>query len=509
MNKENNRLENYGLTELPKGWANCHIKDVATVNPKKIEADPELIAGFVPMSHAPTGLESKLAYEERTWGEIQKNYTNFKDGDVIFAKVTPCFENGKAAIVDGLPNGIGAGSSEFYVLRPNHQLVKNTIIFSLIKTFQFAQAGASSMTGAVGLRRVPRKFVEDYKFLLPPLAEQQEIARQLDTLLAQVEHTQARLQRIPDILKRFRQSVLADAVSGRLTEEWRATNKDNSYSAREFLENIEQTRLNLIKSKQLKKSVLPNIEIDYNSSALPHGWAVVKFEHIAAFTNNALKAGPFGSSLKKSDCTDSGYRVYGQEQVISGDENLVTYYISESKFKELSSCAVTSDDILISLVGTIGKVLILSEFSEPGIINPRLVKLSLQPEVNRKYIQFYLQSLIALDFFKGFSHGGTMEILNLGILKGLPINFPPLEEQTQIVARVEQLFAYADRIEQQAGAALERVNLLSQSILAKAFRGELTAQWRAENPDLISGENSAEALLARIQAERSTRKKGG
>ncbi|HFP1252089.1 TPA: restriction endonuclease subunit S, partial [Escherichia coli] len=110
---------------------------------------------------------------------------------------------------------------------------------------------------------------------------------------------------------------------------------------------------------------------------------------------------------------------------------------------------------------------------------------------------------LAYDFFKGFSHGGTMDILNLGILKELPIPLPSLEEQREIVRRVEQLFAYADTIEKQVNNALARVNNLTQSILAKAFRGELTAQWRAENPELISGENSAAALLEKIKAERA------
>src|SRR5690554_3675564 len=96
-----------------------------------------------------------------------------------------------------------------------------------------------------------------------------------------------------------------------------------------------------------------------------------------------------------------------------------------------------------------------------------------------------------------------MEILNLSILKELPIPLPPVEEQTEIVRRVDQLFAHADRIEQQVNNALARVNNLTQSILAKAFRGELTEQWRQDNPELISGENSAEALLERIKAERA------
>jgi len=86
----------------------------------------------------------------------------------------------------------------------------------------------------------------------------------------------------------------------------------------------------------------------------------------------------------------------------------------------------------------------------------------------------------------------------------LELNWPHPDEQTQIVRSVDQLFAHADRIEQQVEAAMERVNKLTQSILAKAFRGELTEQWRKDNPELISGENSAAALLERIKAERAT-----
>lgn len=92
--------------------------------------------------------------------------------------------------------------------------------------------------------------------------------------------------------------------------------------------------------------------------------------------------------------------------------------------------------------------------------------------------------------------------LTQAALNILPIGLPPEKEINEIVRRVDQLFAYADTVERQVNSALERVNQLTQSILAKAFRGELTAQWREDNPELISGENSAEALLERIKEER-------
>ena len=105
-----------------------------------------------------------------------------------------------------------------------------------------------------------------------------------------------------------------------------------------------------------------------------------------------------------------------------------------------------------------------------------------------------------------FGKGSTHTTIYFPEWLSLHILLPHIAEQTEIVRRVEQLFAYADSIEQQAKAAKERVDNLTQAILAKAFRGELTADWRAANPELISGDNSAAALLARIQAERATAK---
>jgi type I restriction enzyme S subunit len=102
--------------------------------------------------------------------------------------------------------------------------------------------------------------------------------------------------------------------------------------------------------------------------------------------------------------------------------------------------------------------------------------------------------------------GGAQPNLNLNKVRAISINVPPKKEQAEIVRRVDQLFAFADQVEQQVKNAQARVDKLTQSILAKAFRGELTAEWRAENPDLISGENSAEALLERIKAEKARQK---
>ena len=118
-------------------------------------------------------------------------------------------------------------------------------------------------------------------------------------------------------------------------------------------------------------------------------------------------------------------------------------------------------------------------------------------------LAIWLSSPVMQTWLVQSSKEVARKTLNLKDLKNAFVPLPSIEEQHEIVRRVEQLFAYADSIEKQVNNALARVNNLTQSILAKAFRGELTAQWRAENPDLISGENSAAALLEKIKAERA------
>ncbi|WP_339934179.1 restriction endonuclease subunit S [Vreelandella glaciei] len=430
------------------------------------------------------------------------NCTFLEEGDVLIARMPDPL--GRACLFPGVGQPAVTVVDVCLIRAGLNPAITNHLLKYWINSPSFRGLISENASGTTR-KRITRKKLEKFEIPLPPLAEQKVIADKLDTLLAQVENTKARLERIPQILKRFRQSVLAAAVSGRLTEEWRAHARASSIY--DLIEQWAVEREELKSEKRLKKNFGPKSDPSPIIEDVPQSWAWVKFDHIAEHSNNSLKAGPFGSALKKSDSVDSGFKVYGQEQVIAGDEQLVTYYVNSQKYKQLNACSVKPGDILISLVGTIGKILVLSEEAETGIINPRLVKLSLQQEINKTFIQIYLESPVAHDFFRGFSHGGTMEILNLGILKELPIPLPPLEEQTEIVRRVDQLFTQANRIEQQVNNALARVNNLTQSILAKAFRGELTEQWRKDNPDLISGENSAEALLERIKAEREAANK--
>ncbi|WP_150912796.1 restriction endonuclease subunit S [Marinobacter halotolerans] len=303
-------------------------------------------------------------------------------------------------------------------------------------------------------QNISQTVLKAYEFPVPPLAEQKVIADKLDTLLAQVENTKARLERIPQILKRFRQSVLAAAVSGRLTAE------------------IEPWQ-----SKKLEEC----------------------FECIDG------DRGP--NYPKKHEYLNSGYCLFLSTKNVRpfGFDFKEQVFISKEKDQMLRKGRLTRGDLVITTRGTLGHIASFDEkvpFYVVRINSGMLVLRKKQANFSNDYFKTLIASPLFRKYIEDQSTGSAQPQLPAKILKGFVLPVPSPEEQTEIVRRVDQLFAHAGRIEQQVNNALSRVNNLTQSILAKAFRGELTEQWRKDNPDLISGENSAEALLEHIKNER-------
>jgi type I restriction enzyme S subunit len=345
-----------------------------------------------------------------------------------------------------------------------------------------------------------------------PLAEQRRIMDTLDELLSDLDAGVAAIERAQAKLKHFRAAVLKAAVEGALSAEWRARNPDVE-PAPDLLQRIlkerrcrwEETQLQKFKDADKpppkgwrSKYKTPEKPERVGSATLPVSWAWTGFEELSDGLPHSLKAGPFGSALKKEFYTPSGIKIYGQEQVISGDPFFGDYFISEERFENLKSCAVKSGDILISLVGTTGKVLVLPEGIVPGIINPRLLKISLLPgHIAPSYLKLVLESPQARAFFKAKAHGGTMDVLNLGILKEFSIPLPPIHEQAAIIEAVEDQLSIIDHLEADLGLKLKSAVGLRQSILRHAFTGQLVPQ----NPN----DEPASCLLKRIVTEREER----
>lgn len=202
----------------------------------------------------------------------------------------------------------------------------------------------------------------------------------------------------------------------------------------------------------------------------PMGWKIEKLENLVEKSKHSLKTGPFGSSLKKEFYVKEGYKIYGQEQVIANDFQYGDYYIDEEKYQTLKNYAIKANDILISLVGSFGKIAIVPQKFEAGIINPRLMKISLN---SKMYNSIFFKALFYSIGFKAqlesLSHGGTMGILNLTILKELKYISPPIELQNKFASIVEKIEAIKEKETQK----LNHLETLHVSLMDKAFKGEI------------------------------------
>ena len=184
---------------------------------------------------------------------------------------------------------------------------------------------------------------------------------------------------------------------------------------------------------------------------IPEDWDSLDLNELGATGRPVIKAGPFGSSLKKEFYVSEGYKIYGQEQVIKNDAFYGDYFINQERYRKLKSCEVIPGDILISLVGTFGKILVIPDNALKGIINPRLLRISVdKTKFHIEYISHFLKSTKALDVLESKLQGGTMGVLNAGILKSFQIPLPPtLTEQKAIataLSDVDDLVANLDKL---------------------------------------------------------------
>jgi type I restriction enzyme S subunit len=315
------------------------------------------------------------------------------------------------------------------------------------KTTEFLQEGARVMSGAVGQQRVPKNYVLNSLLPLAPLAEQQRIADKLDALLARVDACRARLDRGPLILKRFRQAVLAAATSGRLTEDWR------------------EERTNIAE------------------------WQSVDVQSVAAVGTGStpLRSNPLFYAKEGIPWITSAAT---REPIIAQAQEFVT------------DAAVSAHRLTLYPVGT----LLVAMYGE-GKTRGQVSELAIEATINQacaavkvdesKAVRGFVKLALQANYLemRELAEGGNQPNLNLSKIKQFLLPYPSLEEQHEIVRRVEILFAYADRLEARVQAARTQVERLTPALLAKAFRGELVPQDPNDEPAL--------ALLERIRTARA------
>jgi type I restriction enzyme, S subunit len=240
------------------------------------------------------------------------------------------------------------------------------------------------------------------------------------------------------------------------------------------------------------------------NSSIPNSWINATLNDMVIENNNAIKRGPFGSSIRKDCFVSKGYKVYEQKNVIYNDFNLGNYFINEKKFQELKDFELKSGDIVISCAGTIGKIAIAPENLSKGIINQALLKISLNDSIiNKEYFLFLFNS----DIFqkKITSRGSAMlNLTSVKDLKRILIPLPPLNEQKRLVSKLEELFTKIDAGIEYLRKTQVLLKQYHQSVLKHSFDGKLTEKWRERSKNETL---SAYALLEKITEERKKKDK--
>lgn len=373
---------------------------------------------------------------------------------------------------------------------PNDQLVETPYLFYFLlserkKFIELGQGGAQP--------NISQEIVRNHPFRLAPLAEQRRIIEQLEKLLVEVEHCKERMAKIPVLLKRFRQSVLAAACSGRLTADWRETH----YPVTDIDSTLESTfthRTSAAKTARERQSLIELFEQteEEDSDTLPEGWKYVSL-------NKICDSFDYGTSSKSLPTGAVPVLRMGNIQGGKIDWNNLVY---TSDGNEIQKYSLHGQTVLFNRTNSpelVGKTAIYRG-ERPAIFAGYLIRINPLPELDPEYLNLCLNTSYAHEFCQQVKTDGVSQSnINAKKLGRFEIPFCSLEEQQEIVRRAGKLLALADRIEERYQGAKKQVDGLTQSILAKAFRGELVPT----EAELAEAEGrsfeSAEELLARIK----------
>lgn len=400
-------------------YPSCRLSDCCVIKPPKSEArkllKPDELVSFVQMENL--GINSKALTLEKTrkLADVSGSYTYFADNDVLLAKITPCFENGKLGIANGLKNGVGFGSSEFIVFRPKDNLTPEYLYYFLVQP-SFRTLGQSVMTGAVGHRRVPKEFIENTEIPLPSIPEQQRIVAILDQAFSDIEKARA---------------------------------------------NAEQ---NLKNARELFDSYLQQV-----FSQRAEGWASSELGLLGQITSS--------KRIFKHEYVESGipfFRTKEVKQLANGQAISTELFITEEKYELIKRKhdIPKVGDVLITAIGTIGEIYVIDNDDPFYFKDGNVLWLKQFGTLNSNFLKYALMAFVSE--LNRLSRGAAYNALPIQKLKCYVISYPQLSVQDAVVSDINTLKVKSNKLADLYQRKLIALDELKKSILKKAFSGELT-----------------------------------
>ena len=444
--------------EIPKGWEWCRVSSLFQINPKVV-AEDNTSAAFIPMEAISAGYGSEFRYYEKKWGEIKSGYTAFADNDIAFAKITPCFQNRKSAIFEGLPNGIGAGTTELKILRTYGETINRWFVLYFLESPYFIDE--ATFKGTANQQRIIVGYLENKLFPLPPLAEQERIVDKIGLVMPIIDKyskSQELLDKMNvELNECLKKSVLQEAIQGKLVPQIAEEG-----TAKELLELIKAEKQKLVKEGKLKKSALATSVIfrgddnkyyelidnnpvcidEFLPFQIPETWTWCKVKDLLEIQTGASFKKEQANANKKGIRILRGGNILPNKYIFKDDDVFVSEEFVNANTILKKNCIITP---AVTSLENIGKMAVIEKdynnVSAGGFVF--IISPYIQDFNHSLLLAYFLQSPFLIEAMRGITKKSGAAFYNLGKerLKELYLPLPPMAEQSRIVGKINEVLS--------------------------------------------------------------------
>jgi type I restriction enzyme S subunit len=495
--------------ELPSGWVECAIGDITlSVSTIDQRTGQDRIVDYIEISSIDNQRNTIASVKRhRILDAPSRARQIVRTGDVLFSTVRPYLRN--IAQVPTKYDGQIA-STGFAVLRPAEGIHPRFLFYKAV-SLDFVNA-LSALQYGVSYPAVTEDQVRGQRLALPPTREQIRIVAKLEELLSELDKGAENLKAALELLGGYRQSLLKHAFEGRLTASWRDVHAQEVHTGDELRARVVHRRKEEWEAFELRRLKTAGMrpasdrwKLRYKKPgtfdpvglpSLPKNWCWASLDELVSGKPHSMQSGPFGSNLKHAEFKDKGVLVIGIDNVLDGQFSMGSQHrISRDKFATLAKYRARAGDLLVTVMASLGRSCVVPRDLEVAIITKHVYRISMEQDlVLPEFFNLLLQSPTTTRsrMFKN-AQGQTRPGLNSTILRALPVPLCSIEEQREIVARVNHELESIDRATVSINEQLQRTDSLRQVILQRAFAGQLLHQDPSDEP--------ASTLLARLRAE--------
>ena len=423
------------IGKVPEHWEGKRLRFIAEINPSKIEIaqlDREMEVSFLPMESI--GEDGTLKLDRtRSIGEVESGYTYFCEGDVVIAKITPCFENGKGAIMHGLLEGIGFGTTELIVLRPKEEKTTSKYLNRVLLSRPFRKLGESEMYGAGGQKRIPDDFVRNFSIPFPPLLEQLSISSFLDRETSRIALLIAEQQRLIVLLKEKRQALISHAVT---------------------------------------KGLDPNVKMKDSGAEwlgeVPEHWEVIKLKYLATICGGGTP------SKLKQEFWEGDIPWVSPKDLKSNAIDDTEDHITKEAVLESSTQIIPSQTALIVVrSGILQHTIPIAINTVPVALNQDMKAILFNEMINPLYFLYLVTGLTSLLLLEWRKKGPTVESIESEYLSNAFIPVPPMFEQNSIAATLLEKTSRIDTLISESRRFIDLLAEYRSSLITAAVIGKI------------------------------------